>query len=137
MILVSDGINYLPETYNAFGNDGTLYNLSINNTSCAGPDACDTFTQSECEDDENCSWKVNHAVRQEIADALYYASDHLPVTLDLIFTDNIQGDINIDGILNILDLVILANMVLAENFRHFFRILILLIFAMCKYYFSK
>jgi len=116
MILVSDGINYLPETYNAFGNDGTLYNLSINNTSCAGPDACDTFTQSECEDDGNCSWKVNKAVRQEIADALFYASDHLPVTLDLIFTDNIQGDINIDGILNILDLVILANMVLAEEY---------------------
>ena len=57
MILVSEGMNIIENTYFAFGNDGNHFNQSIN-------------------------YNTNGAVRQEMSDALYYASDHLPVCVD-------------------------------------------------------
>ena len=51
-----------------------------------------------------------------MANALYNASDHLPVYMDIIFnipSDGIQGDLNEDEVLNILDVVILVNYVLS------------------------
>lgn len=50
----SGGIKFIPGTYTAYGNDGNHYNDSINMI-------------------------PNTAVSQAIADALHYASDHLPV----------------------------------------------------------
>ena len=60
MILLSEyfnesiGLKYLENSYYAFGNDGNHFNQAVN--------------EGE-----------NEVVSQEIADALYYASDHLPV----------------------------------------------------------
>lgn len=53
------GIEYMENTYRAYGNDGKHLNLSIN-------------------DGENDS------VDSIIANTLYYASDHLPVIADFI-----------------------------------------------------
>lgn len=50
----SGGIRFIPSTYRAYGNDGNHYNDSINQI-------------------------PNTAVTQAIANALHYASDHLPV----------------------------------------------------------
>lgn len=61
LILFSDalntagGISYKSNTYNAYGNDGSRYNAAINGA------------------------PTNTAVGQTIADALYQASDHIPV----------------------------------------------------------
>lgn len=52
-----DGAQYVPGTYQAYGQDGNLYDQPVNNSS-------------------------NSAVSQNIANALYAASDHLPVVLD-------------------------------------------------------
>ncbi|MBM3307755.1 MAG: choice-of-anchor D domain-containing protein [Candidatus Eisenbacteria bacterium] len=49
-----DGLSYVPSSYFAFGNDGYHLNAAIN----APP---------------------NYVVSQAVADALYYASDHIPV----------------------------------------------------------
>jgi hypothetical protein len=71
MILFSDGINnsggitYKSNTYNAYGNDGNHYNGAINGS------------------------PTNTAVGQTIADALYYASDHIPV--EAVFEYNANG----------------------------------------------
>jgi len=56
----STAFQYLEGSYTPFGNDGNHFNMSIN-------------------DGENA------AVPDSIADALYIASDHLPVYLDLLF----------------------------------------------------
>ncbi|QQS35330.1 MAG: endonuclease/exonuclease/phosphatase family protein [Ignavibacteriales bacterium] len=53
-IMNSGGITFVPGTYLAYGNDGNHFNDSINQP-------------------------PNTAVGQQIADALHYASDHLPV----------------------------------------------------------
>jgi hypothetical protein len=55
-------ISFVSGTYEAYGNNNnsSCYNENINSTNCSGP----TFSQS-------------------IRDALYYFSDHLPVTLTL------------------------------------------------------
>ncbi|MCD6329051.1 MAG: T9SS type A sorting domain-containing protein [Candidatus Cloacimonetes bacterium] len=64
-ILVSYGINdsaridYVDSSYKAFGNDCNHLNMSINDS-------------------------VNGVVSQNVANALYYASDHLPVYADFI-----------------------------------------------------
>lgn len=58
--------NYLPNSYTTFGNDGQHLNDSIN----ALP---------------------NLAVPDSIAQALYDASDHLPVYLDLVFHGKLSG----------------------------------------------
>ena len=50
---------YLPGSYQAFGNDGAHFNISIKDG-------------------------ANAAVSVDIADALYYASDHLPVCMDVV-----------------------------------------------------
>ncbi len=50
----------LKSSYTAFGNDGRHFNVSIN-------------------------WNRNFAVPDSVADALYYASDHLPVYADFVF----------------------------------------------------
>ncbi len=63
MILISDKVwqvstyTYLKGSYTAFGNDGNHFNVNINDG-------------------------YNSAVPDIVADALYYASDHLPVFLD-------------------------------------------------------
>jgi exonuclease III len=54
------GIQFIEGTYTAYGNDGNHYNLSIN-------------------------FGTNAAVGKEIADALHFASDHLPVYADFSF----------------------------------------------------
>ncbi|GAB4365938.1 MAG: hypothetical protein Kow0042_05450 [Calditrichia bacterium] len=63
LILISRELidNYCDQSYAAWGNDGNHFNLSVN----AG---------------------INTAVPDSIADALYNASDHLPVCCDLLFT---------------------------------------------------
>jgi len=66
MILHSNGIDqpggiyYLAGSYTAVGNDGNHYNDQIN-------------------------WNGNSAVPPAVANALYDASDHIPVTMDLLF----------------------------------------------------
>ena len=60
-ILDETDMNYLEDSYTPYGNDGDHFNQSIN----AGN---------------------NSAVPDEIADALYVASDHLPVYLDVVFS---------------------------------------------------
>ena len=55
----SVGIEYVENTCKAYGNDGKHFNLSVN-------------------DGENDS------VSSNVADALYYASDHLPVIADFV-----------------------------------------------------
>lgn len=53
-----DGVRYVADSYEAFGNDGKHFNESVNHLR-------------------------NDAVSQEVADALYHNSDHLPVILKL------------------------------------------------------
>ena len=53
------GTYILPATYHPVGNDGQHFNQSINDG-------------------------VNYAVPDSVADALYYASDHLPVAVDIL-----------------------------------------------------
>ena len=60
-ILDATDLNYLEDSYTPYGNDGNHFNQSIN----AGN---------------------NSAVPDEIADALYVASDHLPVYLEVVFS---------------------------------------------------
>ena len=77
MILVSEslmdssGIYYVPDSYTAYGNDGKHFNISIN-------------------------VQPNDAVSADVANSLYYASDHLPVYADFVFSDvtDVAGDGN-------------------------------------------
>lgn len=55
--LTSGGLAYIPDSYAAFGNDGLHYNSNIHSGG-------------------------NRAVNDEVALALYQASDHLPVVMD-------------------------------------------------------
>lgn len=55
----STRMDYQPGSYMAYGNDGNHYNQSIN-------------------------YGQNAAVNDRVADALYYASDHLPVIMDIV-----------------------------------------------------
>lgn len=59
-VMNSSGITFVPGTYVPYGNDGNHYNDSINRP-------------------------PNNAVGQIIADALHYASDHLPVYATFLF----------------------------------------------------
>ena len=93
-LLISSGFDYIEDSYTSFGNDGNHFNSSINSGN-------------------------NSAVSNSMANALYNASDHLPVYMDIIFnipSDGIQGDLNEDEVLNILDVVILVNYVLYNNY---------------------
>ena len=68
-ILNNSNINYIKESYIAYGNDG--------NHCCNDPINSDT----------------NSLVSKELADALFYSSDHLPVILDLEFSnENVSVD---------------------------------------------
>ena len=62
-----DGIRYIGGSYNALGNDGRRFNKSINNP-------------------------TNYAVSQEVADALFGNSDHIPVTMELVYAENLDVD---------------------------------------------
>jgi len=79
-ILISNGIKehnkieYFPDSYTAYGNDGGHFNSSVN-------------------------WQGNYFVSGTIADALYEASDHLPVFADFDFT----GVVGIDDELEVVD----------------------------------
>ena len=63
-LLAESDCNYLDGSYTSYGNDGNHFNQSIN----AGN---------------------NSAVPDEIADALYVASDHLPVYMDIVFSGSL------------------------------------------------
>lgn len=74
LILISDevrygskGLRYVTDSYEAVGNDGYHYNRSVN----AGN---------------------NYAVDNEVADALYTVSDHLPVTIEMTLTNPLGID---------------------------------------------
>ena len=58
-----EGIQYINGSYNALGQDGRRFNKSINDP-------------------------VNYSVSQEVADALFVNSDHIPVTMELLITEN-------------------------------------------------
>jgi hypothetical protein len=74
-ILISDAcddgecISYIVDSYTAFGNDGALYPSRLNNA---------------------INNPTNQAVPETTANALYYASDHLPVYLDIQVPAKIQ-----------------------------------------------
>ena len=69
-----DGIRYVGGTYNALGNDGRRFNKSINNP-------------------------TNYAVSQAVADALYGNSDHIPVTMKLVYTGHYDvNELNINNL---------------------------------------
>ena len=70
-----DGIRYIGGTYKALGQDGRRFNQSINNP-------------------------TNTVVSQDVANALFYNSDHLPVTMDLAVNLNIGLDEHSDDVLN-------------------------------------
>lgn len=59
-VINSGGITYIPDSYTMYGNDGNHFNDSINKP-------------------------PNAAVSQQVADALHYASDHLPVYASFSF----------------------------------------------------
>ncbi|MFQ6604400.1 MAG: lamin tail domain-containing protein [Fidelibacterota bacterium] len=69
-ILSDTDINYVPGSYQAYGNDGNHFNMAINDGS-------------------------NAAVSATVANALYDASDHIPVILDLEFDDIVYATIPI------------------------------------------
>jgi hypothetical protein len=66
MFSTTNAINYVNDSYDALGNDGTCYNQSI--TACAGA-----------------------AVPNEVMQAMYHMSDHLPVILELQLNSGITG----------------------------------------------
>ncbi|MCK4695381.1 MAG: lamin tail domain-containing protein, partial [Candidatus Cloacimonetes bacterium] len=59
------GIEYNSHSFTSYGNDGAHFNLSVND-------------------------ETNSAVPDSVADALYYASDHLPVYVDFTSISGIQ-----------------------------------------------
>lgn len=61
------GITYVPNSMYAYGNDGQHYNKSINDL------------------------PTNTAVSAAIADALYYASDHIPIVASFEYTPQYSG----------------------------------------------
>ena len=63
-------MNYIENTYTAFGNDGQHFNQAINSG-------------------------TNSAVSEEIADAIHGASDHLPVFAEFQFPSGDESDYNI------------------------------------------
>ncbi len=69
-VFESGDISYVPNSYTAYGNDGLHFNDSINRP-------------------------PNNAVGQTIANAIHYASDHIPVFASFTFDNPIPVDINI------------------------------------------
>ena len=66
-----NGMTYVPNSYEALGNDGNHFNKSINGT------------------------PTNTAVPANVADALYYMSDHLPVILKASIPVNVGVEENV------------------------------------------
>ena len=69
-VLSGGGMDILRDTYKAFGNDGNKVNEAVNSG-------------------------VNLAVPDSVADALHFASDHLPVVVDFVF-GNVTSVKNVD-----------------------------------------
>ena len=67
-----DGIQYVSGSYNALGQDGRHFNKSVN-------------------------YPQNYVVSQEVADALYGNSDHLPVIMELLISENYNTNELIDN----------------------------------------
>jgi endonuclease/exonuclease/phosphatase family metal-dependent hydrolase len=63
-LVSSDRTFVIENSYNVLGNDGNHYNMAINEM-------------------------PNSSVSQDIADALHYASDHLPVSVNIVFSNDI------------------------------------------------
>jgi Secretion system C-terminal sorting domain len=72
-VVDSGGITYVTNSYVTYGNDGLHNNIDINANGSTG--------------------LPNQAVSQSVADALYYASDHLPVYADFYFGSPAPGSI--------------------------------------------
>ena len=77
-ILTGDSLYIIPETMKPIGNDGMRYNQTINDP-------------------------VNAAVSEELADALYFASDHIPITASFVFQYETPEDTTQDTTLIIAD----------------------------------
>lgn len=71
----NDGIQYINGTYHALGQDGRHFNKSVNNP-------------------------LNYSVSQEVADALYGNSDHLPIIMELSIAENYGTNELINNVLN-------------------------------------
>ena len=94
-LLISEGISVVPNSYVSFGNDGNHFNQSINSGG-------------------------NSSVSTVVANALYNASDHLPVYMDILVDapyEFIPGDLNQDSNVNILDIVILVDIVVNLSYN--------------------
>lgn len=77
-VMDSGGITFIPGSYYAYGNDGNHYNDSINRP-------------------------PNTAVSQQLADALHYSTDHLPVVASFYFPSSIKSlllKVLIEGLFN-------------------------------------
>ena len=70
-LINSGGIYFVPGTFVNYGNDGNHYNDSINRP-------------------------PNNVVSQQVADALHYSSDHIPVFVKLRFEQNTNTQITFD-----------------------------------------
>jgi hypothetical protein len=73
-IIDPDGISYIDNSYLSYGNDGNHYNDSINQP-------------------------PNSAVGQEIANALHYSSDHLPVMASFRFNSSAFSTITLTALI--------------------------------------
>lgn len=87
----STGLRYITNSYKAYGNDGNHFNASINSG-------------------------TNGVVSSSVANALYYSSDHLPVTANMAVQLLVSpGDINADGALTTADLQRLMEIILGNG----------------------
>lgn len=77
-LLSGDSLYLLPETMKPIGNDGMRYNQTINEP-------------------------TNAAVSEALADALYFASDHIPITASFVFSYTLPEDTTQDTTLLITD----------------------------------
>ncbi len=84
------GLWYLDGSYKAYGNDGRHLNDAIN-------------------------YQGNTAVSAEIADALHFGSDHLPVVMDVVVQLLDRGDMNADGRISEDDVDRIVEIILEEN----------------------
>ena len=74
-LMMSKKTFVIKESYNVLGNDGNHYNMAINEM-------------------------PNLSVSQDLADALHYASDHLPVSVKIIFSNDIVDPINLPPVVS-------------------------------------
>lgn len=74
-LIHSDKTFVIKESYDVMGNDGNHYNMAVNDM-------------------------PNLSVSQDIADALHYASDHLPVSVNIIFSNDVVIPSNLPPVVN-------------------------------------